>query len=285
MKQISALLLAGLVFTAFAEAQTTAHAVLFRQEGIASWYGNEFDGRLTASGEVFKSSQFTAAHPSLPFGTLLLVTNIHNNNQVVVRVNDRGPFVPARIIDLSKAAAERLDMLATGTAPVVVELTNMPAGYYGQLPGSAPVQSLPFPAAPPPVVQQIPIPPPAPVYQPAPVSQPVFQAAPPAASYSPPLSPVYRPPELSRYAAEIKPALPAPGSGRLYRLQLGAYKIARNAVEAFDKLKSVGLNPVYEKNGDMYRVVLSGVRAEEVPVVAERLGTAGFREALIREEP
>jgi len=93
----------------------------FREEGIASWYGREFDGRPTASGETFDSSELTAAHPNLPFGTMLIVTNKHNNRSVTVRVNDRGPFVAARIIDVSRAAAEQLDMIVSGTAPVIVE--------------------------------------------------------------------------------------------------------------------------------------------------------------------
>jgi rare lipoprotein A len=122
MKRISFPLSLALVFTALCAAQnqqTTGDH--FRQEGIASWYGTEFDGRPTASGETFNSKELTAAHPTLPFGTTLLITNKHNMRQIVVRVNDRGPFVSARIIDLSMAAAEALDMLTTGTAPVLVE--------------------------------------------------------------------------------------------------------------------------------------------------------------------
>ena len=95
-------------------------ADVFRQEGIASWYGREFEGRPTASGEIFNASLFTAAHPSLPFGTVVIVTNQHNNKSVIVRINDRGPFVSARIIDVSRAAAEQLDMIVTGTAPVSI---------------------------------------------------------------------------------------------------------------------------------------------------------------------
>jgi rare lipoprotein A len=94
----------------------------FKQEGIASYYGEEFAGRKTASGEIFDPKQLTAAHMSLPFGTILTVTNMANNTQVQVRVNDRGPFVPSRIIDVSKAAAEKLDMLTTGTAQVLIEV-------------------------------------------------------------------------------------------------------------------------------------------------------------------
>jgi rare lipoprotein A (peptidoglycan hydrolase) len=121
MKRIVAALTAGLFAIALCGAQNSTDLSNFRQEGIASWYGTEFDGRPTASGEIFNSSLYTAAHPTLPFGTLLTVTNMNNGRNVNVRVNDRGPFVSSRIIDLSQAAAQMLDMVSAGTAPVVVE--------------------------------------------------------------------------------------------------------------------------------------------------------------------
>jgi rare lipoprotein A len=91
-------------------------------EGLASWYGLAFQGRRTASGERFDMNAFTAAHPTLPFGTRVLVRNPRNDRAVVVRINDRGPFVPGRIIDLSHAAARALGMLSFG--PKVVVLTE-----------------------------------------------------------------------------------------------------------------------------------------------------------------
>ncbi|MDR0668642.1 MAG: septal ring lytic transglycosylase RlpA family protein [Treponema sp.] len=124
MKRIVAALTAGFFAIALCGAQNSTDLSNFRQEGIASWYGTEFDGRPTASGETFNSSLYTAAHPTLPFGTLLTVTNMNNGRKVNVRVNDRGPFVSSRIIDLSQAAAYLLDMVSTGTAPVVVELAQ-----------------------------------------------------------------------------------------------------------------------------------------------------------------
>jgi len=87
-------------------------------EGCASWYGGEFHGRQTSSGEIYDKEAFTAAHRSLPFGTMLLVTNLDNGASVVVRVTDRGPFVKGRIIDVSEGAARILGMLPTGTARV-----------------------------------------------------------------------------------------------------------------------------------------------------------------------
>lgn len=96
--------------------------LLARQRGRASWYGRRFHGRRTASGERFNASSHTAAHRSLPFGTRVRVTNLRNGRSVVVRINDRGPYSRGRIIDLSRAAAEAIGMLRTGTAPVRVEV-------------------------------------------------------------------------------------------------------------------------------------------------------------------
>jgi rare lipoprotein A len=92
----------------------------YRQVGKASYYGREAHGEPTASGEKFNMNALTAAHKTLPFGTRVRVTNRANNKSVVVRINDRGPFVAGRIIDLSYAAAKRIDMLAAGVADVEI---------------------------------------------------------------------------------------------------------------------------------------------------------------------
>jgi rare lipoprotein A len=86
------------------------------------------------------------------------------------------------------------------------------------------------------------------------------------------------------YAANIIGGIPRPDTGKHYRLQVGAYRIPRNAVEAFDRLKDVGLNPAYEINGDIYRVVLAWLDPKDIPAIAEKLYYAGFPEAVIREE-
>ncbi|MDR2150053.1 MAG: septal ring lytic transglycosylase RlpA family protein [Spirochaetaceae bacterium] len=205
-------------------------ASAFKQEGLASWYGVDFDGKPTASGEFFDSTQMTAAHPTLPFGTQLKVTNKENNRSVTVRVNDRGPFNQDRIIDLSQAAAAQLDFIAAGSAPVVVEMIS----------------------------------------------------------------------EQSVAAATILPALPPTESNKKYRIQVGSYETARNAVKVFDalklvvnKLKTPNLTPAYEKyeykdrEGKLhtaYRVVLASISAKDVPDIVEKLVQAGFMEIWIREE-
>lgn len=91
------------------------------EEGVASWYGNKFHGRRTSSGEEYDMYALTAAHTRLPLPTYVRVTNLENNRSVVVRVNDRGPFAHNRIIDLSYAAAHRLDVVDSGTARVRIE--------------------------------------------------------------------------------------------------------------------------------------------------------------------
>lgn len=92
--------------------------------GMASYYGRKFHGRRTASGERFDMKAMTAAHPSLPFGTRVRVTNLTNGRTVVLRINDRGPFKRGRIIDVSRAAAKELAMIGPGTAKVRVEIVE-----------------------------------------------------------------------------------------------------------------------------------------------------------------
>lgn len=96
------------------------------QVGVASYYGVEFHGRPTASGEIYNMNALTAAHPTLPMGTLVKVTNLANNKSVIVRINDRGPFKKNRIIDVSYEAAKQLGFLNDGTALVKIELIELP---------------------------------------------------------------------------------------------------------------------------------------------------------------
>jgi len=96
----------------------------FIQRGTASWYGIPFHGRKTASGETYDMNGMTCAHRTLPFGTMLLVTNLGNGNSATVRVTDRGPYVSGRIIDLSRGAASAIGMLETGTAQVELKVVG-----------------------------------------------------------------------------------------------------------------------------------------------------------------
>jgi rare lipoprotein A len=95
------------------------------QKGIASWYGSNFHGRKTSNGEIYNMYAYTAAHKTLPMNTIVKVTNLNNHKSVVVRINDRGPFVNGRIIDLSYAAAKKIGMDKIGTAPVKIEVISL----------------------------------------------------------------------------------------------------------------------------------------------------------------
>ncbi|MGH7206045.1 MAG: septal ring lytic transglycosylase RlpA family protein [Nitrospiraceae bacterium] len=99
-----------------------------KARGIASWYGADFHGLATASGEVYDMEALTGAHRTLPLGTVVKVTNVVNGKQVLVRINDRGPYVKGRIVDLSHAAARALGMVADGITPVQLEVLEV-AGY------------------------------------------------------------------------------------------------------------------------------------------------------------
>lgn len=105
-------------------AATPADTVAYREVGRASWYGPGFHGRETASGEIFNQHELTAAHRRLPLGTRITVTNLENGKSVRVSVNDRGPYIHGRVLDLSKAAARRLDMVSDGVVRVRIEATH-----------------------------------------------------------------------------------------------------------------------------------------------------------------
>ena len=100
----------------------------FKERGIASWYGKKFHGRKTSNGEIYNMYAMTAAHKTLPLGTSVRVRNLDNGKEIDVRVNDRGPFVTGRIIDLSYTGAKQLDIVGPGTAPVEVTALGVAAG-------------------------------------------------------------------------------------------------------------------------------------------------------------
>jgi rare lipoprotein A len=101
-----------------------APAAGWDEEGIASWYGKKFHGRRTANGERYDMYGISAAHKTLPFGSVVLVRNMNNGRELKVRINDRGPFVRGRIIDLSYGAARKLDMIRDGIVPVRIRVVR-----------------------------------------------------------------------------------------------------------------------------------------------------------------
>jgi rare lipoprotein A len=114
--------------------------IRYRETGIASWYGEDFHGRKTANGETYDMHAMTAAHRTLPFNTRVRVTNLDNGRKTELRINDRGPFVPGRIIDLSRSGAKEIEMLGPGTAKVLVEAVGFAPGAALSIEGTYSIQ-------------------------------------------------------------------------------------------------------------------------------------------------
>jgi rare lipoprotein A len=199
-----------------------ASAAGYRERGVASWYGPDFHGLKTATGERYDMFAMTAAHKTLPIPCYARVTNLSNNRSVVVRINDRGPFVSNRIIDLSYTAASKLDMIRNGTAFVDVEVISPASPSTGtELPVTTQAASAASVG-----VSNVP-----------PVTTPVAAAA--AADTAPSAVP--------SAAAAALPAMPPPASaaGGHFYIQVGAYSQADNAQRVARKLRDAGLEHVF----------------------------------------
>jgi rare lipoprotein A len=205
--------------------QRLASSADYAAEGVASWYGKKFHGRLTASGERYDMYALTAAHRSLPLPTYVRVTNLDNAKSVVVRVNDRGPFHDNRLIDLSFAAAAKLDMLGSGTARVrVVAVSGTPEEAEDFRPAS-PVRTKAtrpmLPYTPRPIVQVAPV---------APLIAYLQVAA--FSSYS----------AADRLSAELRPALREDvfimklSSDQLYRVRVGPFATSQGLQDTTEML-------------------------------------------------
>lgn len=114
-------LMLAFVSGCFESREADANDANLTQKGKASYYSRSFQGKETASGETFNQNELVAAHKTLPFDTRVRVTNLENGKKVTVRINDRGPYKPGRIIDLSRVAANKIDLLDDGVAPVRIE--------------------------------------------------------------------------------------------------------------------------------------------------------------------
>jgi len=182
----------------------------FRQEGVASWYGRKFHGQKTSNGETYDMYAMTAAHPTLPLPSYARVTNPANAKSVIVRINDRGPFHSDRIIDLSYAAAAKLDLARKGSGPVIVERV---------LPGQILVASAaPAMSVPPPQAEKP---------EPQPAQATPLAAAPPVVAVPVPLAtPLAIPPPPVTAAPMVSPVVAE--TGALF-IQLGAFSSAENA--------------------------------------------------------
>jgi rare lipoprotein A len=236
------------------------------ERGVASWYGTEFHGLRTSTGEPYDMFAMTAAHKTLPLPCYARVTNLANGRHVVVRINDRGPFVANRIIDLSYSAAARLDMIRNGTAFVQVEVLTpaaptltaaMPVSTQAAQAASVGVSSVP-------------------ALSPAPASQPPAPAA--SAAPAAPAAPA----GLSAQAA-----IPAP-TGSFY-IQVGAYANPDNAASALRKLRGAGLDNAFTLGPDAHqplqRVRIGPIASvQQFDALIERLSTLGFPNARLAQD-
>jgi rare lipoprotein A len=281
------------------------------QRGQASWYGAKFNGRRTASGERYDMRDLTAAHPTLPFGTLVQVTNVENGRQVVVRINDRGPFKRRRVIDVSYAAARQLGLIGAGTArvelamagedlrpepvqplvPIVVAVADLeggppdgpPAGAAGGGPGAlrfVPIADVDRPAGAEDEIE------PAAAADPGPPPEPVHARAEAAA--------VLAPAAAARGVASASKPAPRPGitprtarpvGGLRYTVQVGAFGELERA-EALQQQLAARYPQAAVRSDGIWSRVQVGLFAnrEEAETLRRELADAGL-EALVTTAP
>lgn len=245
-------------------------------KGIGSWYGEQFHNRRTANGEIFDMDVPSAAHKTLPLPSLVEVTNLDNGRKMVVRVNDRGPFVGDRVIDLSKAAADQIGYRRQGVARVRVR-------YIGPAPKSAfdtrqYVQAPPSPA-PKPVSSRLAFRDDEPIEWPAeppPVRTQIIPSRPEQVTSAP----VRSQPTIQRADLDI-----APPRSSAFRVQAGSFSNRENAERAVAQLRSAGsatIEPMERASGTLYRVTVSaGADEGEAWSVRDRVVALGYRDAAV----
>lgn len=245
----------------------------YDETGIASWYGDAFNMKATADGEVFDMSQFSAAHTTLPLPSMVEVTNLDNGRKLTVRVNDRGPFVGGRIIDLSHAAAQELGYDRAGTAHVRVR-------YVGPAPLAGPEAGVRYAKASPPSLG------PGSSSGRRPADEEIFEEAALTAAPARPLvrapDPVtvstLAPPPGARAWRQDAPAEAPAAAAQSCRIQAGAFSDQDNARRAAAQLASAGtatIEPMEKGGVTLYRVILPGP-ADEVEAFAMRDKVAGI---------
>ncbi|HEX2817775.1 MAG TPA: septal ring lytic transglycosylase RlpA family protein [Phenylobacterium sp.] len=251
----------------------------YDEKGIASWYGDAFNMKATADGETFDMSQFSAAHTTLPLPSMVEVTNLDNGRKLTVRVNDRGPFVGGRIIDLSHAAAQELGYDRAGTAHVRVRYVG-PAPLAGPGAGVRYARASPAPQGP--------------MSTRRPADEDIFEDA--ALAPTSAATPLVRAPE----AISVSTLAPLPGArsypqdlpanapavtAQTYRIQAGAFSDQDNARRAAAQLASAGtatIEPMERGGTTLYRVILPGPADEaEAFAMRDKVAGIGFADARV----
>lgn len=226
--------------------------------GIASWYGPGFHGKKTSNGEIYNQNAFTAAHKTLPMNTIVSVTNLDNGRKTTVRINDRGPFKDNRIIDVSKAAATRLDMLQSGTVPVKLEVIGFDSS--GEAADTADIADITIPQAQ--IIEGI-----SAEQNLSATSQNVEQ-------------------NLSSIAQNIDiAALSSASSGSGFMVQIGAFKSKDNADDVSSRYQSYkGYTTMTRQSSrdGLYRVFLKGFKSESE--AKELVRSGAFEGAFVVKE-
>lgn len=220
----------------------------FRQQGLASWYGKKYHGRKTSNGEIYDMYAMTAAHTTLPIPSYVRVTNLRNQRSVVVRVNDRGPFIDSRIIDLSYVAAKKLDVISSGTAKVLVEAISSVGYSDDTLTTSRPYSDGHVNGALNSVTSKIP--------------QPQNNAL-----------------SLESSAIESKSA----STVNVQWLQAGAFSVFSNAEKLKKRLYNDGFVSQVVHSGAWYKVVLGPLNASETFTLQQRLRSFGYLVSTFKE--
>ena len=230
----------------------TVSAEIYKTGVTASYYAEDFHGKKTSNGERFNMNDYTCAHKSLPFGTILRVTNLTNGKTVDVRVNDRGPFVASREIDLSKAAAIKLGMIGSGTTKVKLEIVKKGANTK--------------------------------LSQQTAASASKIMAKLGGGNSSATAANSVSSKTSKTTASPKKSANLAPGT--YWDIQLGAFSSKENAKEFARKLSSAGFKNIVLQTSDskgITRVAIKEIPAEKVRTTQDRLSSAGFTEQTLRK--
>lgn len=237
-------------------------AELYKADAVVSYYGEKFHGKKTSNGEIYNMNALTCASKNLPFDTVLKVTNLANGKSVQVRVNDRGPFVAGRELDLSKAAAVKLDMIKSGTTHVRIEIVKRgPDTKLSQQTAQKSMEMMRKKEGGKPAAKK-----PAPKTAPKPAVTP--KPAPKPAQKQEPL------PTVTTKSS----------SGKMFEIQVGAYKDKGNANHVGNQVMDLGIdNVVLRKAGEVYRVVIKNVSGKERAKIEQKLLDNGFTGFVVKE--
>lgn len=241
-------LVIGMIFI-----QSGLFSEIYKEKAIVSFYADDFHGKKTSSGEFFNMNDFTCANKFLPFDTYLKVTNLKNNLDVIVRVNDRGPFVEDRELDLSKAAAVKLDMVKSGTAYVKIEIVKLgPDSALSRQTAQSACQIMERKTG-----KKIQI--------------PSFERFVDEKNVK----------EEKTESSKAQNEYPA---GTFWDIQTGSYSNKENARKAAKKLQQKGFSDiVLRTKGEITRVVIKNIPANKVAIIEKKLKENGYSDFLVKK--